>query len=100
MLGTKQQKKVNELGELPALDWKRTIDNLALFFGICGVLLITTIIWEKKCIKLGYFCLREWCYTLCTAIGAYFSIELFAKVRGDGSLLPLIWNVQRVSVGP
>lgn len=80
---------MNELGELPALDWTNVTRKLTACVLVCGALIATGVIWDDECVAVGELCLRQWCYALCIAIGAYFLIELGAKVsEAVGSNLP------------
>lgn len=84
---------MHDLGELPALDWSNTSAKLLVTIVVVGVILLTTYSgWLDERVELGHFSLREWLNGLCVAVGAYFVIELLAKVLspfvvGDGCLL-------------
>lgn len=80
-----QKKKVHDLGELPALDWSNASVKLLVMTVVVGVILFSLYSGYvgdgDKCVQLGSFCLREWLIGLSVAVGAYFVIELLAKVR-------------------
>lgn len=78
---TTQKKKVDDLGELPALDWSSASAKLLVTVVVVGVILLTTYSgWLDERVELGSFSLREWLNGLCVSVGAYFVIELLAKV--------------------
>lgn len=85
---TKQQKKkVSDLGELPALDWSNASAKLLVTAIVTGILLLTLYTgWMDEGVQMGQFFLREWLNGLCVAVGAYFIIELMAKVRAESVL--------------
>ena len=79
-----QKKKVSDLGELPALDWSNASMKLLVTIIVVGVILFTLYSgWMEERVQLGRFTLRQWLNGLCMGIGAYFVIELMAKVRTD-----------------
>lgn len=78
---TRQTKKVHDLGELPALDWSNASAKLLVTAIVVGVIFFSLYSgWMDDCVQLGKLCLREWLNGLCVAVGAYFLIELLAKV--------------------
>lgn len=73
---------MHDLGELPALDWSNASVKLLVITIVIGIILFTRYsgYLNNQCVKLGRFCLRAWLNGLCVAAGAYFVIELLAKV--------------------
>lgn len=76
-----QKKKVHDLGELPALDWSNASFKLLAMTIVVGIILFSLYSgYVDECVMLGSFCLRMWLIGLSVAFGAYFVIELLAKV--------------------
>lgn len=76
-----KKNKIRDLGELPALDWTNTSSKLLFCTAVCGsIVLAAQSGWVKGCIEAGNLCLREWLNVAAVAVGAYFFIEICAKV--------------------
>ena len=81
MLSVKKN-KIRDLGELPALDWTNTSSKLLFCTAVCGSILLTAQSGlVEACVEVGSLCLREWLNVAAVAMGAYFFIEMCAKVR-------------------
>lgn len=90
---------MSDLGELPALDWSNASAKLLVTAIVTGIILLSLYTgWMDERVQMGQFSLREWLNGLCVAVGAYFIIELMAKVRVEPPLFCRLVGASRVSL--